>query len=259
VKWRVRRNARNCKNMRKITPVDSWSNTKPGLTDGSQAVYQFECSCPSTHMHVSISRLTGTFSHPSRSKISKTPTARQYSTYTRNVSSKYLSISNIRNWLSSTHEGARDKKNPATTIPVFPNHLHVSAQARSREQESAARSWRIRGLHVELRETKGGTSEEEQRACIGRSQTFSFPRTTVVAVKKTVPRHFSFPFYPFYSPWHRWIAGVPIACVPCAGVGHGRWEVRESGMIFFFPAGAEYYSCVLGKREDLPYGLEIPF
>jgi hypothetical protein len=157
VKWRVRRNARNCKNMRKITPVDSWSNTKPGLTNGSQAVYQFECSCPSTHMHVSISRLTGTFSHPSRSKISKTPTARQYSTYTRNVSSKYLSISNIRNWLSSTHEGARDKKNPATTIPVFPNHLHVSAQARSREQAG------IRGSLLEDPWSPCGTARDKRR------------------------------------------------------------------------------------------------
>jgi hypothetical protein len=37
---------------------------------------------------------------------------------------------------------------------------------------------------------------------------------------------------------------------------------RESGMIFFFPAGAKYYSCVLSAihpREDLPYGLKIPF
>jgi hypothetical protein len=79
VKWRVRRNVSDCKTMRKMTPVDSWSNTKPGLTNGSQAVYQFECSCPSTHacIHIVFDR-QGTFSHPSVSKISKNAHSQAY-------------------------------------------------------------------------------------------------------------------------------------------------------------------------------------
>jgi hypothetical protein len=50
-----------------------------------------------------------------------------------------------------------ETKNPATTIPVFPNHLHVSAQARSREQAG------IRGSLLEDPWSPCGTARDKRR------------------------------------------------------------------------------------------------
>ena len=77
-----------------------------------------ECSCPSTYMHVSISRLTGTFSHPSSVEdISRRPQPGVISTDTRT----YLKCCQVAESASGdfTHE-VPETKNPATTIPVFP-------------------------------------------------------------------------------------------------------------------------------------------
>jgi hypothetical protein len=99
-----------------------------------------ECSCPSTHMHVSISRLTGTFSHPSVSKISETPTA-SHAVHIHESDLKYFQLAASAIGADSTHEGARDKiirrrRSPFfQTISTFP-HKHV----RGSRQESAARS-----------------------------------------------------------------------------------------------------------------------
>lgn len=151
--------------------------------------------------------------------------------------------------MATPRTSARGKKFPATTIPVCKPSPRFRTST-FEEQESAACSlledpWSPCGTARDQEDFRGTTR------CRSQTRRSFCPLTTVyrsaVAVRPTTSSQ-TLLFFPFtrFSPHGIVEVGVPIACVPCAGVGRGRWLVRVRYDLLLL-AGAKYYSCVLGN------------
>lgn len=139
MKWRVRRNVRKCKTMRKMTsdktlaPSTSRSSQKSGLMDWRHKSHiSARRSCSITHMHVSIARLYGALSPDSESIHDRqgitTMTYSTTQTYLNLYSKPTHSISRCRNWQLYARESPRQKSGRRRS-PFSKTILHVSAQS----------------------------------------------------------------------------------------------------------------------------------
>jgi hypothetical protein len=170
-------------------------------------------------MHVSISCLTGKAPSLTRQcrRSQKTPTARHTSTYTRNVTSNICQLAASAIGAHYARGCPRPKKSAADD----PRFSKPSPRFRTSTFEGAAgiRGSAPGGSVVSMWNCarQGGTSEEEQRACIGLRHFFS--TDYCCSGQERFPDISFFSFYPFLSPH-----GIGVRAM-CRG---WTWPLRES-------------------------------